>query len=69
MRQSVSWNSEKIQVFEKETQEEILNKENSLKIIETNEQLKAEKQQELKEVNYKLVDLSDKYLKIVDLFN
>ncbi len=47
-------------------EKEILNKENSLKIIETNEQLKAEKQQELKEVNYKLVDLSDKYLKIVD---
>ena len=50
------------QDYEKET----LNKENSLKIIETNEQIKAEKQQELKEVNYKLVDLSDKYLKIVD---
>ena len=47
-------------------EKEYLNKENGLKLIEVNEQLKAEKQQSLKEVNYKLVDLSDKYLKIVD---
>ena len=47
-------------------EKESLNKENGLKLIEVNEQLKAEKQQTLKEVNYKLVDLSDKYLKIVD---
>jgi len=49
-----------------ELSKETLNKENSIKLIEANEQAKQEKQTELKEVNYKLVDLSDKYLKVVD---
>ena len=48
-----------------ELEKETLNKENSLKIIETNEALKTEKQNNLRDVNYKLVDLSDKHLKIV----
>lgn len=45
---------------------ENLNKENTLKLIESNEQIKKEKQDKLKETNYQLVDLTDKYLKIVD---
>ena len=49
-----------------ELEKETLNKDNSLKLIEVNEQLKAEKQSTLKDVNYKLVDLTDKYLKVVD---
>ena len=49
-----------------ELEKETLNKDNSLKLIEVNEQLKKEKQETLKEVNYKLVDLTDKYLKVVD---
>lgn len=49
-----------------EIEKETLNKDNSLKLIEVNEQLKSEKQSVLKDVNYKLVDLTDKYLKVVD---
>ena len=50
----------------RELEKETLNKNNSLKLIQVNEQLKEQKEKELKDVNYKLVDLSDNYLKIVD---
>lgn len=49
-----------------ELEKETLNKDNSLKLIQVNEQLKNEKEAQLKSTNYKLVDLSDAYLKIVD---
>ena len=51
--------------LQSELEKESLNKDNSLKLIETNERIKIEKQNRLRDVNYKLVDLSDKHLKIV----
>ena len=52
--------------LQEDEKRETLNKENSLKLIETNENLKKQKESELKDVSYKLVDLTDKYLKVVD---
>ena len=51
---------------EAEYEKELLNKENSLKLIKEAENLKESKEQELNEVNFKLDDTTEKYLKIVD---
>ena len=44
----------------------LLNKENSIKLISSSEQAKAQKEEEYKQVCYKLDNISDRYLKIVD---
>ena len=52
--------------IENEYQKEVLNKENSLKLIKEAETLKEEKEKELNEVSFNLSNCTDKYLKIVD---
>ena len=52
--------------IEGEYQKEVLNKENSLKLIKEAETLKEEKEKELNEVSFNLSNCTDKYLKIVD---
>ena len=52
--------------LEQDYQKELLNRENSLKLIESNESLKSQKEEEYKEISFKLSNLTDKYLKIVD---
>ena len=52
--------------LQEEEKRQSLNKQNSLILIENNENLKKEKEKKLKEVSYKLVGLTDKYLKVVD---
>ena len=50
------------QDFEKES----LNRENSLKLIEQNEQIKLEKEKQYKDVCFNLENITSKYLSIVD---
>ena len=66
LKERLKFLSDECENLSNQLQKENQNKDNYLKLIETNEQVKQEKQNQLKEVNYKLVDLTEKYLKIVD---
>ncbi len=66
LKERLKFLSDECENLSNQLQKENLNKENCLKLIENNEAVKLERQNELKEVNYKLVDLTEKYLKIVD---
>ena len=54
------------ETIEADYQKELLNKENSLKLIKDAEILREEKEKELNEVNFNLSNCTEKYLKIVD---
>ena len=54
------------ETIEVDYQKELLNKENSLKLIKDAEILREEKEKELNEVNFNLSNCTEKYLKIVD---
>ena len=66
LRERLKFMSDECESISAQLQKEKLNRENSLKLIETNEAVKQEKQALLKDVNYKLVDLTEKYFKVVD---
>ena len=54
------------ETIEADYQKELLNKENSLKLIKDAGILREEKEKELNEVNFNLSNCTEKYLKIVD---
>ncbi len=66
LKERIKFLAEEKETLTQDEQRETLNKQNSLSLIETNNQIRQEKQQKLAELNAKIENLTNNYLQIVD---
>ncbi|MGN0798448.1 MAG: chromosome segregation protein SMC [Christensenellales bacterium] len=66
VRERLKFLTDEMSSLKEDLSNETLNRDNSIKLIEANEQTKEEKEAKLKALSYRLEDLTEQYLKIVD---
>lgn len=66
VRERLKFLTDEMTSLKEDLSKETLNRDNSIKLIEANEQAKEEKEAKLKALSYRLEDLTEQYLRIVD---